>query len=83
MKCQPPLDYATYRTVNLDFPRKVKVPRNGIVDSRIEYRKGNVWYTATLTMRISGRKATQAQFTYYTAGYCSVRESFTAKRKGR
>ncbi|GAA3549016.1 hypothetical protein AFL01nite_22990 [Aeromicrobium flavum] len=72
--------FPTYRNVSLTFP-KVKVPRHGYVDATKQYRKGNVWYTATLRGRVAGTKMTQARYTYRTAGNCRVTEGFTARRR--
>lgn len=72
--------FPTYRNVSLSFP-KVKVPRHGYVDAIKKYRKGDVWYTATLRGRVVGKKMTQARFTYSTAGSCRVSEGFTARRR--
>lgn len=80
MQCGGYGSFPTYRNVSLSFP-KVKVPRHGYVDAIKRYRKGDVWYTATLRGRVVGKKMTQARFTYSTAGNCRVSEGFTARRR--
>lgn len=83
MRCQPPGDYATYRTVSLRFPGKARVSKAGLVDATYEYDKANAWYDASLQMRVRGAKVSQGTFTYVTADWCSVEVDFTAKRAGR
>lgn len=73
-------DYTTYQYVNLTFPT-VKVPRHGYVNASKNYRQGTSWYAAGLQGRVVGKKLTQAKFTYFTAGNCSVIEGFTARRR--
>ncbi|WP_313405825.1 hypothetical protein [Aeromicrobium sp.] len=80
MQCGGYGTFPTYRNVSLTFPT-VKVPRHGYVDAIKKYRKGNVWYTATLRGRVVGKKMTQARYTYSTAGGCRVSEGFTARRR--
>ncbi|GAA1936700.1 hypothetical protein [Nocardioides hwasunensis] len=82
MRCQPPGDYATYRTVGLRFPKKVKVSKAGLVDATHRWQKGNASYHADLRMRVTGSKVTQGSFTYVT-GWCVVDADFAAKRVGR
>lgn len=65
------------RRVTLAFPAR-KIPVNGIVHARA---KGKGW-SATLQLRISGKKATRATYRHYT-GVCVAAEKFSAKRVGR
>ncbi len=71
-------DNFTYSPNSYSF-RTVKVPRNGIVQAT---EKGDL-YTASLRLRIAGRKATRGQFVYYGPDRCFASVSFTAKRTGR
>jgi hypothetical protein len=80
MTCQTPGEYATYRTVDLNFPKAVTIPRNGIVDVTHRWRKGNAWYNASLRMRVAGGKVSQGNFTFSTADWCLVDDDFTARR---
>lgn len=80
MQCGGDGTFPTYRNVSLTFPN-VKVPRHGYVDAIKRYRRGDVWYTATLRGRVVGTKMTQARYTYSTAGSCRVSEGFTARRR--
>lgn len=81
MTCRAPGEVgATYRLVNLNFPKAVKVPSNGIVDVLHEWSQGNAWYRARLQMRIDGPKVMQGNFNYVTADWCRVDTDFTARR---
>lgn len=73
----------TYTNNTYDFPR-TKVPKNGIID-RVQSGKNDVWrWSATLQVRIAGKKATQGAFRFYNAaGYCNASEAFTARRVGK
>lgn len=82
MVCRPPLDFATYRTVTLTYPKKVTVARNGIVDAQLRWEgRGEAWYVANLRMKVTGTKVARAHYSYTTAGYCSVSKGFTVKRR--
>ncbi len=80
MTCSPPLQFPTYRNVTLNFPT-TKVPKHGIVDATKSWRQGEAWYTVSLRGKIVGKRITNARFSYFTAGSCSVIENFTARRK--
>jgi hypothetical protein len=82
MRCAPPFEFPTYRTVSLEFPDK-KIPRNDIVDAQKRYEEGDVWYNSRLSMRVAGSKATDGEFTYVTAGSCRVNVDFTARCVGK
>ncbi len=81
MRCTPPLQFPTYRNVTLNFPT-TRIPRHGIVDVTKNWRGGEAWYTVSLRGKFVGKRLTNARFSYYTAGSCSVVEAFTAKRTG-
>lgn len=68
----------TYTMNTYDF-RKVKIPRNGIVDAR---QSVDGLYSAALVLRFVGGKVKYGRFFYSASGPCQATESFTAKRTG-
>lgn len=83
MTCRAPMQYPTYYTTNLTYPKKVKVPRSGVVDAKRAWKKGNAWYDAYLRMKASGKRVKQGNYTYVTANWCRTSIDFTARRVGR